>query len=97
MDNIISEVITVALPVILGYIVWLLKEQKRSSKASDKGIMLLLRAQLKEKHKEYMERGWITSSELSEFLEIYDAYHSLKGNGVATLWKEEVRRLEIRD
>lgn len=97
MKEIVMQIITIALPIILGYIVWLLKEQKKDRNASDKGIMLLLRWQLKSWHKEYVSRGYITSVELSEFLETYDAYHALNGNGVATLWKEEIECLEIRD
>lgn len=41
---------TVALPIILtalmGYIVWLLKNQKKDRDANSKGTMLLLRVQL---------------------------------------------------
>lgn len=91
------EIITVALPIILGYIVWILKEDKKVRDANSRGTMLLLRSQLKMYHKEYMERGYITSSELSEYLEIYDAYHELGGNGVATHWKEDILTLEVRD
>ena len=43
---------TIALPVLLGYIVWLLKNQKRDRDANSKGTMLLLRVQLIE----YMEQ-----------------------------------------
>ena len=97
MKDIVMELITVTLPIILGYIVWLLKQQKKERSANSKGMMLLLRSQLKAYHKEYMQRGYITSEELADYLEMYDAYHSLGGNGVATKWKEDVQRLEVRD
>jgi hypothetical protein len=97
MKEIVMEIITVALPIILGYIVWLLKQQKKDRSANSKGTMLLLRGQLKAYHKEYMQRGWITSEELADYLEMYDAYHSLGGNGVATKWQEDIKGLEVRD
>ena len=97
MKDIVMELITVALPIILGYIVWLLKQQKGERSANSKGMMLLLRGQLKAYHKEYMQRGYITSEELADYLEMYEAYHSLGGNGVATKWKEDVQKLEVRD
>lgn len=97
MKELVMELITVTLPIILGYIVWILKQQKRERSANSRGMMLLLRGQLKAYHKEYMQRGWITSEELADYLEMYEAYHSLGGNGVATKWKEDVQKLEVRD
>ena len=97
MRELVMELITVTLPIILGYIVWILKQQKGERSANSKGMMLLLRGQLKEYHKEYMQRGWVTSEELADYLEMYEAYHLLGGNGVATKWKEDVQKLEVRD
>ena len=91
------EIITIALPIVLGYIVWLLKAQKKDRDANSKGTMLLLRTQLKVYHKEYMEKDYVTSEELYDYLEMYEAYNSLGGNGVATRWKENVEDLEVRD
>ena len=91
------EIITIALPIVLGYIVWLLKAQKKDRDANSKGTMLLLRTQLKVYHKEYMENDYVTSEELYDYLEMYEAYNSLGGNGVATKWKENVEVLEVRD
>lgn len=97
MQEIILAIITSSLPIFLGYIVYLLKEQKKDRNANSKGTMLLLRAQLKAYHKEYMERGYVTSEELADYLEMYEAYHSLGGNGVATKWRSDVEALEVKD
>ena len=96
MKDIVITIITVSLPVILGYIVWLLKEQKKDRDANSKGTMLLLRAKLIEYHKEWMERGYITTHGIQNFLEMYSAYHDLGGNGMVTHLKEEVEKLEVR-
>ena len=52
MKEFVMELITIALPIILGYIVWLLKEQKKERSANSKGMMLLLRVKLIEYHME---------------------------------------------
>ena len=65
----------------MGYIVWLLKKQKRDRDANSKGTMLLLRVQLIEYHDKYMRLGEIPSYAYENFNEMYDAYHKLGGNG----------------
>ena len=63
MNEFLYQTYMIALPVILtafmGYIVWLLKKQKRDRDANSKGTMLLLRVQLIEYHTKYMEEGSI--------------------------------------
>ena len=65
------------MPTLLGYVVWLLKNQKKDRDANSKGTMLLLRVQLIEYHEKWTERGYITKHGLENFIEMYDAYHSL--------------------
>lgn len=97
MNEFLMTTYTIALPVLLGYIVWILKQQKIGRDANSKGTMLLLRAQLKNLHKEYMGKNFLTSLEFREFLEYYEAYHDLGGNGVAEHWKEDIEKLEVKD
>lgn len=97
MKEILLETYTVALPILLGYIVWLLKKQKRDRDANSKGAMLLLRVQLIEYHEEWMERGYVTKHGIQNFIEMYEAYHSLGGNGMVTHLLEEVNELPIKN
>jgi len=87
---------TIALPVILGYIVWLLKKQKRDRDANSKGTMLLLRVQLIEYHDKYIKAGSIPSYAYENFCEMYDAYHELGGNGMVTKMNEEINALHLK-
>ncbi|MFG6378372.1 MAG: hypothetical protein K1W19_08675 [Lachnospiraceae bacterium] len=87
---------SIVLPVALGYIVWLLKRQKKDRDANGKGTMLLLRVQLIEYHDRYMALGEIPSYAYENFCEMYDAYHSLGGNGMITKMYEEVQELHLR-
>lgn len=91
---------TTALPIILtalmGYIVWLLKNQKKDRDANSKGTMLLLRVQLIEYHDRYMAQGYIPSYAYENFMEMYEAYHSLGGNGMVTKMYEEIHALHLK-
>ena len=97
MKEILLETYTVALPILLGYIVWLLKKQKQDRDANSKGTMLLLRVQLIEYHEEWMRRGYVTKHGIENFLEMYNAYHALGGNGMVTHLLAEVNELPIKN
>lgn len=96
MKEILMQTYTVALPIVLGYIVWLLQRQKRDRDANSKGTMLLLRVQLIEYHDKYMEHGNIPSYAYDNFIEMYEAYHELGGNGMVTKMYEEIRELHLK-
>lgn len=96
MQSFIMDVCTAAIPIVLGYIVWLLKNQKKDRDANSKGTMMLLKIQLIEYHDKYCSLGYIPSYVYDNFMESYDAYHALGGNGMITKMKQEVEQLEIR-
>ena len=96
MGRFLMETYAMVLPVVLGYIVWLLKWQKRDRDANGKGTMLLLRVQLIEYHDRYVALGHIPSYALENFIEMYEAYHELGGNGMVTEMYKEILELEIR-
>lgn len=100
MNDLLLQTYYVALPIILtalmGYIVWLLKKQKRDRDANSKGTMLLLRVQLIEYHDKYMRLGEIPSYAYENFNEMYDAYHKLGGNGTVTKMKQEIEELHLK-
>ena len=95
MYDFLMQTYSIALPIALGYIVWLLKTQKKSRDANSRGTMLLLRVQLIEYHDKYMKRGSIPSYAYENFIEMYDAYHELGGNGMVTHMKEEIEELSF--
>ena len=100
MNDLLLQTYYVALPIILtalmGYIVWLLKKQKRDRDANSKGTMLLLRVQLIEYHDKYMMLGEIPSYAYWNFNEMYDAYHPLGGIGPVTKMKQELEELHLK-
>lgn len=100
MEQFIYSTYTIVLPIIvtalMGYVVWLLKNQKKDRDANSKGIMLLLRIQLIEYHDKYMRLGDIPSYAYENFMEMYDAYHALGGNGMITKMMHEIEELHLK-
>lgn len=100
MEKILMETYSIALPIVLtalmGYIVWLLKKQKKDRDANSKGTMLLLMVQLIEYHDKYTVLGSIPSYAYENFCEMYEAYHELGGNGMITKMKEEIDELHLK-
>lgn len=100
MEQILIQTYMTALSIVLtalmGYAVWLLKNQKKDRDANGRGTMLLLRVQLIEYHDRYTAEGHIPSYALTNFIEMYEAYHDLGGNGMVTEMYKEVLELEIR-
>ena len=100
MDNFFMQTYMIALPIVLtsllGYVVWLLKEQKRERNANAKGTILLLRVQLIEYHDKYMKLKEIPSYAYDNFVEMYEAYHDLGGNGMVTKMYNEIKELHLK-
>lgn len=97
MIDFLMTTYTISLPIILGYIVYILKAQSKKKDANSRGTMLLLRVQLIEYHDKYVKIGEIPSYAYQNFVEMYDAYHALGGNGMITKMKKEVEKLDIKD
>lgn len=96
MEDFLMQTYTIALPILLGYIVWLFKRQKKDRDANSKGTMLLLRVQLIEYHVKYTALGEIPSYAYQNFIEMYEAYHELGGNSMVTKMKEEIEELHLK-
>ena len=97
MKELLLQTYMIALPIFLGYIVWLLQQQTRDRGANSKGTMLLLRVQLIEYHDKYVKEGEIPSYAFENFEEMYNAYHALGGNGMITKMYHEIQQLHLRN
>lgn len=97
MNALFFEVFDLVLTTALGYIVWLLKDEKKKRSANSTGTMLLLRIQMIEYHDRYCNIGEISSYAYDNFAEMYQAYKALGGNGMIEKMFEEVKELSIKD
>lgn len=94
--DLIIKTYAIALPMVLSYIVVLLRKQKSLREANSNGTMLLLRVQLIEYHNKYMELGYIPTYAYENFMEMYEAYHNLGGNKMVTKMYEEIQELHLK-
>jgi hypothetical protein len=97
MKDLLLQTYIIVLPIFLGYIVWILQQQKKDRDANSKGTMLLLRVQLIEYHDKYVKLGEIPSYAFDNFAEMYNAYHALGGNGMVTKMYNEIQELHLRN
>lgn len=95
-SEIIMETYTIALPILLGYIVWVLQQTKKERGANSRGTILLLRVQLIEYHDHYTAMGQIPTYAYDNFCEMYEAYKKLGGNGMVTKMYEEIHNLHLQ-
>lgn len=94
--QILLSIYSVLLPILIGYIIKLLKEQKKERDANAKGTMLLLRVQLIEYHDRYVAEGTIPSYAYDNFCDMYNAYHDLGGNGMVEKMKREIDNINLQ-
>ena len=96
MECIIEKICVMVIPPLMTYIIWMLQNQKKDKDANSRGTMLLLRVQLIEYHDRYISQGEIPSYAYQNFVEMYEAYHELGGNGMITKMKDELDELHLK-
>lgn len=101
LGKLLLETYRIALPIILtslmGYIVWLLKEQKEDRDANAKGTKMLLMIKLIEYHDKYMTIGSIPSQAYSNFHKMYQCYKEMgDGNPSIEKMKQEIEELNLK-
>ena len=93
MENLVFPML---IPVLTGVCGWLLnghrKEEERD-RAVEAGLRTLLRAELLDVHAKCAPQGHAPLAVMEEVERIYQAYHSLGGNGTGTKIYEEIKVL----
>ena len=77
MTMIIEYVISPIIVAALGYIVWLLQQNRKIGDANATGTMLLLRREIIEDHRRFVLEGETMSAD--EFAYIHEVYLAYKG------------------
>lgn len=100
MADLVQTLIPCLLTLVSGACGWLLKSHKREAardRAMETGLRTLLRAELLEIHAKYRPLGDIPLEVMEEADRVYQAYHSLGGNGTGTKVYEELKALPTVD
>ena len=93
----IIRIVDIALPVLLGYVVWLLKEERKERRANTQGMKEILGYMIDRWHEEFILQGYVTTDQRNNFENVYIAYAANKGNGARKAKWEEVQRLRVDD
>lgn len=103
MIDLIGQLVPIFFTGLVGYLFAKLKAKDKTEKdaaarlaSMEKGIMVLMRNELRKQHDGYMETGHITSEQLRQYIEVDDAYTGVGGNHVNTEWMEDIKELPIK-
>ena len=97
MSELVTQIVDIALPVILGYLVWLLKEERNERKANTQGMREILGYMIDRWHEEFILQGYVTTDQRNQFESVYKAYAANKGNGARKAKWDEIQRLRVDD
>lgn len=97
IKDFVFTIINVALPIILGYLVWVLKEERTERKANTLGLKEILGYMIDRWYSEILLQGYITTDQRNTIEGIYKAYSANKGNGARKAKWEEIKKIKIDD
>lgn len=97
MMDIIIHIIDIVLPILLGYLVWMFKEDRKDRKAANLGMKEILGYMIDRFYEEFILQDSITSDQRNTFDGIYKAYAANNGNGARKTKWQEVQKMHIDD
>lgn len=97
MSELVTQIVDIALPVILGYLVWLLKEERNERKANTQGMREILGYMIDRWHEEFILQGYVTTDQRNQFESVFNAYAANRGNGARKAKWTEIQRLPVDD
>lgn len=97
MGEYIMHIVDIALPILLGYVVWLLKEERKERKATNLGMKEILGYMIDRWYEEFCLQGYVTTDQRNTFEGVFKAYAANGGNGAREAKWHEVERMHIDD
>lgn len=102
--KLLYDIFTIALPILLGYLIWLLKQERGERKeikseqnATTLGIKEILGYMIDRYYSEIMLQGYITTDQRNTIEGVFIAYAANKGNGARKKKYEELMKMRIDD
>lgn len=71
------------------------EEAKKTFDSLKGGVKCLLRSKLMEYHDIYMDANHISPTEYENWIQMYNSYHNLGGNGMITHMAEDIEELKM--
>ena len=95
--EIILVAVEVSLPLLLGYIIWELKENRKERKANTQGMKEILGYMIDRWYEEFKLQQYVTTDQRNTFKSVYEAYAANKGNGAREEKWHRVEKMPIDD
>lgn len=95
--DLLTHMLDIALPIVLGYLIWVLKEERTERKANTLGLKEILGYMIDRWYSEILLQGYITTDQRNTIEGIYKAYSANKGNGARKAKWEEIKKIKIDD
>ena len=90
------EIATIVTTSLCGYIVWYLQKHTCFKDDTRTVNKILLRSELRQRHKQLMIDGEIEAWELTELIELHSIYKKLNGNGSGDRMIAEIKTLKLK-
>ena len=90
-------VLSAVVAPLMGLLVWQMQRLITKKEHGDKAMKMILRVMMEDKHEKFMAQHFINSDDLAGFIEMYEVYHALGGNGRGSVWKDDLEKLERRE
>lgn len=95
--ELLTHILDIVLPIILGYLIWVLKEERSERKANTLGLKEILGYMIDRWYSEIMLQGYITTDQRNTIEGVYKAYSANKGNGARKAKWQEIQKIKIDD
>lgn len=95
-QTIIEFVVSPVIAAFMAYVTWCLQDQRKKTNANNEGTMILLRDKIIDDHTKYViDKCPMPSYAYENFVETYQAYKKLGGNGMADKMYTELQSVKI--
>ena len=96
VETVINTIISYIIPLILGYLICLMKSYRERDKMQQEALKCLLRSNITSKYYVYTELKEIPLYEKENINYMYEQYVKMKGNSYVVGLVEEINRLQIK-
>ena len=94
INQFIYDLLLIVIPSSFTWLTYNIKKLYKHVEYESQGVKLILKDIMHDKYLKYIHDGKIEADELAEFEELYYVYHNLHGNGEATIWIDDLRKME---
>ena len=96
VETVINTIISYIIPLILGYLICLMKSYRERDKMQQEALKCLLRSNITSKYYVYTELKEIPLYEKENINYMYEQYVKMKGNSYVGALVVEINKLQIK-